>query len=82
MGRTPHRSRGHRRAWCHQRTTTLVRKNRATDLAALDALIEQRAIRTLLIGRPLHMDGTAGRSTHLAEQFGRTLAKRSGAYAR
>ncbi|MCB1019582.1 MAG: Holliday junction resolvase RuvX [Acidobacteria bacterium] len=57
---------------------TLVRKNRATDLGALDAVIAQRAIRTLLVGRPLHMDGAAGRSTHLAEQFGRTLAKRSG----
>ena len=57
---------------------TLVRKNRATDLAALDALMAQRGVRTLLVGRPLHLDGSEGRSTRLAEQFGRTLAKRSG----
>jgi putative Holliday junction resolvase len=57
---------------------TLQRKNRATDLAAFDALFLAREIRTLLVGRPLHMDGSEGRSTRLAEQFGRTLAKRSG----
>jgi putative Holliday junction resolvase len=57
---------------------TLVRKNRATDLAALDALMAAREVKTLLVGRPLHMDGAEGRSTRLAEQFGRTLAKRSG----
>ena len=57
---------------------TLVRKNRATDLAALDSAMRERGIRTLLVGRPLHMDGSEGRSTRLAEQFGRTLAKRSG----
>jgi putative Holliday junction resolvase len=57
---------------------TLVRKNRATDLAALDSVMKERGIKTLLVGRPLHMDGSESRSTRLAEQFGRTLAKRSG----
>jgi putative Holliday junction resolvase len=57
---------------------TLVRKNRAADLAAFDDLFRSRALRTLLVGRPLHMDGSESRSTRLAEQFGRTLAKRSG----
>jgi putative Holliday junction resolvase len=57
---------------------TLVRKNRATDLAALDEVMQSRAVRTLLVGRPLHMDGSEGRSARLAEQFGRTLAKRGG----
>ena len=57
---------------------TLIRKNRAKDLTALDALIAERSVKTLLVGRPLHMDGAEGRSTRLAEQFGRTLSKRSG----
>ena len=57
---------------------TLVRKNRATDLAALDDIMQSRGVKALLVGRPLHMDGSEGRSTRLAEQFGRTLAKRSG----
>jgi putative Holliday junction resolvase len=57
---------------------TLVRKNRAKDLEALDALMAKRSVKTLLVGRPLHMDGSEGRSTRLAEQFGRTLAKRTG----
>ena len=57
---------------------TLIRKNRATDLASLDETMRQRNVKTLLVGRPLHMDGSEGRSTRLAEQFGRTLAKRSG----
>ena len=57
---------------------TLVRKNRAADLAAFDELFRARNPKTLLVGRPLHMDGAEGRSTRLAEQFGRTLAKRSG----
>jgi putative pre-16S rRNA nuclease len=56
---------------------TLVRKNRATDLAAFDELFRARGVKTLLVGRPLHMDGSEGRSTRLAEQFARTLANRS-----
>lgn len=55
---------------------TLHRKNRATDLAAFDEILRSRNVKTLLVGRPLHMDGSEGRSTRLAEQFGRTLAKR------
>jgi putative Holliday junction resolvase len=57
---------------------TLVRQNRATDRAAFDEILSSRDIRTILVGRPLNMDGSEGRSTRLAEQFGRTLAKRSG----
>lgn len=57
---------------------TLLRKNRVTDLAAFDELLRARRVKTLLVGRPLHMDGSEGRSARLAEQLGRTLAKRSG----
>ncbi len=57
---------------------TLVRKNKASDLAALDEVLASRNVQSLLVGRPFNMDGSEGRSTRLAEQFGRTLAKRSG----
>ena len=55
---------------------TLVRKNRATDLAALERLVAENEVGLLVVGAPLHLDGTAGKSVGQAEQFGRTLAKR------
>ncbi len=52
---------------------TLVRKNRAADIEALCELIRDREVGVLLVGEPL---GRLG-STSQAEQFGRTLAKRT-----
>ncbi len=54
---------------------TLERTNRAADLTALEQVAARENIEALVVGRPLHMDGTPGKSTALAEQFGRTLAK-------
>ena len=52
---------------------TLVRKNRATDLDVLCELINEREVGVLLVGEPSSQLG----STSQAEQFGRTLAKRT-----
>jgi len=55
---------------------TLERKNRATDLSAIERIVTENDVRRLVVGAPLHLDGTAGKSVGQAEQFGRTIAKR------
>ena len=57
---------------------TLFRKNVRHDLDALTALIRERGIATLVVGRPLHWDGSESPSSVQAERFGRRLAGRAG----
>jgi putative Holliday junction resolvase len=59
-----------------QTLPTLHRKNRATDLGELSRIIEDNGVSTLVVGAPLHMDGSVSPSSSQAEQLGRTLAKR------
>ncbi len=54
---------------------TLTRKNVRRDLDTLADLIRERAIETLVVGNPLHLDGSESRSTNRASQFARRLAK-------
>jgi putative Holliday junction resolvase len=61
-----------------QTLPTLHRKNRATDLGELSRIIADHSISTLVVGAPLHLDGSASPSSSQAEQLGRTLAKRCG----
>lgn len=55
---------------------TLERKNKATDLEAIERIVSENDVRLLVVGAPLHLDGSAGKSVGQAEQFGRTVAKR------
>ena len=54
---------------------TLTRKNIRCDLDTLAALIRDRGIVTVVVGLPLHMDGTESRSSNQATRFARRLAK-------
>ena len=55
---------------------TLTRTNRPADLQAVEEVAVAENVGLLVVGRPLNLDGTAGQSASLAEQFGRTLANR------
>jgi putative pre-16S rRNA nuclease len=57
---------------------TLERRNKRTDLAALAALIRERAVTRILMGNPLHMSGTAGRQSEWAREFADALEKHTG----
>lgn len=56
---------------------TLRRTNIDADLRALTDIVRSRRIAKVVVGRPLHMNGSAGKSANLAEQFARRLAKRA-----
>lgn len=54
---------------------TLNRTNIRNDLDTLAALIQQRGIDTVIVGLPLHIDGSPSRSSNLATRFAHRLAK-------
>ncbi len=54
---------------------TLARKNIRKDLDALRSLIREREITTVIVGKPLHWDGSESRSSGQAMRFARRLAK-------
>ncbi len=54
---------------------TLKRKNILHDLEHLTKLIRDIEIKRIVVGKPLNMDGTQSRSSNLAGQFARRLAK-------
>ncbi|NOR51896.1 MAG: Holliday junction resolvase RuvX, partial [Gammaproteobacteria bacterium] len=55
---------------------TLTSKNRQPDWDAISHLIEQWHPDLLVVGAPLHMDGTEQPLTHLAYRFGNRLSGR------
>ncbi len=57
---------------------TLVRRNIQSDLDNLADLIREREIHTVVVGKPLHIDGAASRSSDQATRFARRLAKHAG----
>ncbi len=56
---------------------TLQRTNIHSDLDSLTDIIRSRRIEKVVVGRPLNMNGGAGKSANLAERFARRLAKRA-----
>ena len=56
---------------------TLQRINIRTDLDALQKLIEEREIATILMGHPLHMSGREGRQAEYTQEFAAKLADRT-----
>ena len=53
---------------------TLPRGKFARDLAALEALVAERAVQGVVIGLPLNMDGTSGPRAQASRAFARNLA--------
>ncbi len=61
---------------------TLERKNIQRDLDALAGVIQDRGIDTVVVGNPLHLDGTESKSSRHASRFARRLAKHAGVQVR
>lgn len=59
-----------------QGLTTIRRSNIDNDLAALERLIAEYEVDTILVGLPLNMNGSAGPSVDMAREFGALLAER------
>lgn len=57
---------------------TLQRRNKRTDLAALDEVIRQYGVREIVIGLPLRMSGEAGTQSAKMREFAEELRKRFG----
>lgn len=61
-----------------QGLNTMFRKNKRTDLAALDAVIQEYNVRELVIGLPLRMSGAEGNQSAKARDFALLLEKHFG----
>jgi putative holliday junction resolvase len=56
----------------------LVRKNKRTDLAALEALIQEWQVGRILMGNPINMGGSEGRQSGWVREFGDAIVRRTG----
>lgn len=56
----------------------LLRRGKRRDLAALRALVEERAIEAIVVGLPMHMNGRRGPEALAAERFARELETTTG----
>ena len=54
---------------------TIRRKNKRTDLAALQAVIQKYDVRELVVGLPLRLSGAEGRQSENAREFAALLEK-------
>jgi putative holliday junction resolvase len=61
-----------------QGLSTLARRNKRADLAALGTLARERGVTRILMGNPLHMSGTAGRQSEWAREFAGALERYTG----
>jgi putative holliday junction resolvase len=57
---------------------TLERRNKRSDLAALEQVIGQHAIKEIVIGLPLRMSGAEGTQSEKMQTFAEELRKRFG----
>lgn len=55
--------------------STLVRQGKNKDIPAIRTIIAEHEICGIVIGLPLHMDGTEGKSCEMARQFAKHLLK-------
>jgi putative Holliday junction resolvase len=56
----------------------LESRGRKRDLQALAELIEERGVKQLVVGLPIHLDGRSGETTEAARNFARELGKKTG----
>src|SRR5712692_552339 len=57
---------------------TLARTNRRDDLRRLREIVRRHAVRQILVGHPLHMDGTTGEMAREAARFAARIEKQLG----
>lgn len=55
----------------------LVRTNKRTDFAALEQLIREREVGSILMGNPINMGGKEGRQSGWVREFADELAQRT-----
>ena len=55
--------------------TTIHRRDVDADLAAIAQLIQERQIKTLVVGLPYQMDGTLGKQAKATQKFARKLSR-------
>jgi putative Holliday junction resolvase len=53
-------------------------RGRAQDVAALQALIEERGVKAVVVGLPLHLDGQSGPAAESARRFAAALGEATG----
>jgi putative Holliday junction resolvase len=56
----------------------LLRTNKRSDLAALEALIRERDVGLVLMGNPINMGGKEGRQSAWVREFAGDIEKRTG----
>ena len=61
-----------------QGLATLERANMRVDLARLSDLVTERGVVLILVGNPLHMDGSEGSQSGWAREFAEKLRGRTG----
>lgn len=57
---------------------TLTRKSLRKDLAYLERIVQEREVSLLVVGNPIHLDGSPSEMSVEAEEFGARLAERAG----
>ena len=57
---------------------TLESRGRKADLAAIRSLAQERGVRRVVVGLPLHMDGRAGPEARAAQSFAEALGRELG----
>ena len=61
-----------------QPLSTLQRINRNEDMRRLRELVRERAVKQIVVGLPLNLDGTRGQMAEEAERFARRVRKQLG----
>ncbi len=61
-----------------QPLTTLVRTNRRNDLRRLREIIRKHGVRHIVVGQPVHLDGTAGEMAGEAARFAARIERETG----
>ncbi len=64
--------------WTAQGLTTLYRKSWEQDLTALAEIVAQQEVETVVVGLPLHMNGSEGESAQRARELGEAIRERLG----
>jgi putative Holliday junction resolvase len=57
---------------------TLESRGRAADLVAIGSIAQERGVKRVVVGLPLHMDGRAGPEAEAARAFADALARATG----
>ena len=57
---------------------TWVRKNKRLDLEALERIIQEKQVRLILVGNPLHLSGDESAQSRRAAEFADVIAKNLG----